>query len=116
MFGLPNKYERMAKKGNVAALGKYASEPHPLVRMRVVKALEQVTNNMDAGTALVVYLWDPDREVQLEAVKAMGMVGIASAANHLVRVITEAKEKGDDELANAASDALDVLHSRVSTH
>ena len=116
MFGLPNKYERMARRGDVASLGKYASEPHPVVRMKVVKALEQITNNMDAGTALVVYLWDPDREVQLEAVKAMGVVGIASAANHLVRVITEAQEKGDEELAKAASDALDVLHSRVATH
>ena len=71
MFGLGgNKFMHMAKKGDVQSLGQYASDSRVSTRLAVVNALGTVSNNTDAGNALVVYLRDPDRTVQLAAVKA----------------------------------------------
>ena len=115
MFGLfgGNKFERMAKKGNVNALGQYSSTPKADIRMQVVKALGNVVDNTDAGNALVVYLRDPDRQVQLEAVKSMGKIGVSAHATHLNTLRTQAQKEGDSELEKAANEALQVLRERL---
>ena len=115
MFGIGgNKFEHMAKKGDVLSLGQYSSNPKTSVRLAVVKALGKVENNTDAGNALVVYLRDPDRQVQLEAVKSMGMIGVSAGTTHLNRVRTQAQEVGDKELEEAADAALKELRSRLA--
>ena len=115
MFGIGgNKFERMAKKGDVLNLGQYSSNPRASVRLAVVKALGQVENNTDAGHALVVYLRDPDRQVQLEAIKSMGHIGVSAGTTHLNRIRSQAQESGDKELEAAADAALHELRSRLA--
>ena len=115
MFGIGgNKFERMEKKGDVLKLGQYSSNPKASVRLAVVKALGQVENNTDAGNALVVYLRDPDRQVQLEAVKSMGHIGVSAGTTHLNRIRSQAQQAGDKELEAAADAALHELRSRLA--
>jgi len=113
MFGFGNKYDRMAKRGDVAALGQLAGDESAATRLLVVEALGKVTNNTDAGTTLVVFLRDPDRKVQLAAVKALGEVGTPAASTHLIRLLTEAREVKDTELEKATDAALKVLRSHT---
>jgi HEAT repeat protein len=115
MFGLGgNKFMHMAKKGDVQSLGQYASDSKVSTRLAVVNALGTVSNNTDAGNALVVYLRDPDRTVQLAAVKALGQVGVSAATTHLNRVRTQAQESQDKELEDAAVAALHDLRTRMA--
>lgn len=67
-----------------------------------------------AGNALVVYLRDPDRQVQLEAVKSMGHIGVSAGTTHLNRIRSQAQQAGDKELEAAADAALHELRSRLA--
>jgi hypothetical protein len=114
MFGFgASKFARMAKKGDFQKLGELSASPKAATRLAVVKALSEAENNTDAGATLVVFLRDPERSVQLAAIKAMGECGASSGTTHLNRMRTLAQQNGDKELEAAADDALHELRKRL---
>ena len=66
----------------VAELARFGSDPDPLVRQTVAEALGKLRPSARQGAALLLAMLEaPEEDVQIAAVRALGLIGLAEAAD-----------------------------------
>ncbi len=110
MFGDPKeKMEHLAKKGQWEKLNQKATSADVKTRAAVAMACG-TTPDENAKNLLIPLLRDPSREVRLQAVRSIGLVGDGISKTHLLML--EQDPNTDEEVKAALKEAIHQISNR----
>lgn len=103
------KIEKLAAKRKSHKLASLATGKKKDIRIQAIGGLAKVGDDTSINT-LIQLLHDPDREIQLEAIKNVGSMGNSVIKTHLQYFI----EKSDDkELIAAAKKSISQISNQI---